>query len=239
MTPLILTLFVGLFILGGMVLGFCSKNNKKITLLSIGIAFGIIVSLMLLELFPEAYENLTADSKWKGIAMFLATMGIGLLLMSILDDFVPHHEHESKHHHKHKDDTCHQEHLNHIGILTTVALVLHNAIEGMTLFVSSLASMSSGYLLCVGIGLHNIPLGLLVAGTLTTKKETIITGFFLTISSFIGGIMMQLLLPIIDDFLVGLLIAFTLGMLIYIAFIELLGQISKVEIKNLVSSDVE
>lgn len=229
MNPLLLTLLVGLFILGGTLLGFYSKNNKTIVNLSIGIAFGVIVALMGMELIPEAYEKLNVNASWRAIVILITTALIGILVMNILDNFVPHHEHESHHDHKHKDDTCHNEHLSHIGILATIALVIHNIIEGMTLYVTAASSMSSGYLLCVGIGLHNIPLGLLIAGTLRTKKQTVITSLFLSLSTFVGGIIIYFISSVITDFMVGMFIAVTLGMLIYIAFIELLGQIIHTE----------
>ena len=97
-------MIVGLFILGGTLLGFCSKNNKNIINLAIGIAFGVIVALMALELAPEAYENLNVNAPWRAIVILITTALIGLLIMNILDNFVPHHEHESHHSHKHKDD---------------------------------------------------------------------------------------------------------------------------------------
>ncbi len=232
MNPLLLTLIVGLFILGGTLLGFFSKNNKMIINLSIGVAFGVIVSLMALELIPEAYENLNVNASWRAIVIMLTTAAIGLLLMNILDNFVPHHEHESHHEHKHKDDTCHNEHLSHIGILATIALVIHNIIEGMTLYVTAASSMNAGYLLCVGIGLHNIPLGLLIAGTLRTKRQTVVTSLFLSLSTFVGGLIIYFINSIITDFVVGMFISLTLGMLIYIAFVELLGQMIHTESKK-------
>ena len=233
MNPLLLTLIVGLFILGGTLLGFCSKNNKNIINLAIGIAFGVIVALMALELAPEAYENLNVNAPWRAIVILITTALIGLLIMNILDNFVPHHEHESHHAHKHKDDTCHNEHLSHIGILATIALVIHNVIEGMTLYVTAASSMNAGYLLCVGIGLHNIPLGLLIASTLRAKKQTVITSLFLSLSTFVGGIIIYFISSVITDFMVGMFIALTLGMLIYIAFVELLGQMIHSENKKI------
>lgn len=232
MNPLLLTLIVGLFILGGTLLGFYSKNNKTIVNLSIGVAFGVIVALMCMELIPEAYENLNVNESWRAIVIMITTALIGILIMNILDNFVPHHEHESHHSHKHKDDTCHNEHLSHIGILATVALVIHNVIEGMTLYVTAASSMNSGYLLCVGIGLHNIPLGLLIAGTLRTRKQTVVTSLFLSLSTFVGGLIMYFISSSITDFMVGMFIALTLGMLIYIAIIELLGQMIHTENKK-------
>ncbi len=233
MNALLLTLIVGLFILGGTLLGFCSKNNKTIINISIGVAFGVIVALMALELIPEAYENLNVNASWRAIVILITTAAIGVLVMNILDNFVPHHEHESHHDHKHKDDTCHNEHLSHIGILATIALVIHNVIEGMTLYVTATSSMNAGYLLCVGIGLHNIPLGLLIAGTLHTKKQIVVTSLFLSLSTFLGGIIIYFISSLVTDFVVGMFIALTLGMLIYIAFVELLGQMIHTENKKI------
>ncbi len=232
MQPLLLTLLVGMFILGGTLLGIYVKDNAKTIHFTIGLALGVIVALIFCELVPEAYEKLSMGIPWKSIVILMITAIIGILLMNILDSFVPHHEHESTHHHKHKDDTCHNAHLNHIGILATVALALHNLIEGMTLYITAHAELSAGYLLCVGIGLHNIPLGILIAGTLHTRKETIVTSLCLIFSSFVGGLMMHFISGGISDFVVGSLISLTIGMLIYIAFVELLGQILHSENKK-------
>lgn len=224
MSPLFLTLLVGLFILGGTVIGVYTTNNKKFVEFSIGGAFGVVISLIVLELVPEAYEHLKLSTNWRTVAMLIITIAIGFLIMNILDNFIPHHEHESKHEHRHKDDKCHDEHLGHVGILATLALLLHNFIEGMTLFATATASMSAGYLLCVGIGLHNIPMGIVVANTIKDKKRSYIAAFILIIASFIGGIAMNFLSPV-KDFVIGVLISLTIGMMIYLCFIELLNQI--------------
>ena len=126
MSPLFLTLLVGLFILGGTVIGVYTTNNKKFVEFSIGGAFGVVISLIVLELVPEAYEHLKLSTNWRTVAMLIITIAIGFLIMNILDKFIPHHEHESKHEHRHKDDKCHDEHLGHVGILATLALLLHN-----------------------------------------------------------------------------------------------------------------
>ena len=224
MNPLILTLLVGIFILIGTVIGIYTTNNKKFVDFSIGGAFGVIIALLLLELVPEAYEHLSLSSNFRTILMLVITVAIGFLLMNILDSFIPHHEHESSHEHKHKDDKCHDEHLSHVGVLATAALLLHNFIEGMTLYATATASMSTGYLLCVGIGLHNIPMGIVVANTMKGKKKSYIASILLILASFIGGLIMSVLSPV-NEFIIGILISLTIGMMIYLCFIELLNQI--------------
>lgn len=224
MNPLLLTLLVGIFILGGTLIGMYTTHNKKFVDFSIGGAFGVIIALIILELVPEAYEHLGLSETWRNIAMLLITIVIGFLAMNILDNFIPHHEHEDKHSHKHKDDTCHNEHLGHVGVLATVSLFLHNIIEGMTLFATATASMSAGYLLCVGIGLHNIPMGIMVANTMKSKKNSLIAAIALVLASLAGGIIMGMISPV-NEFIIGILISLTIGMMIYLCFVELLSQI--------------
>ena len=223
MNPLMLTLLVGIFILFGTLIGIYTTNKHKFVDFSIGGAFGVIVSLIVMELIPEAYEHLEFSSNVRTVIMLIIMSAVGFMLMQILDKFVPYHEHEDEHHHQHTDDTCHNEHLGHVGVLATTALFIHNLIEGMTLYATALSSIHAGYLLCVGIGLHNIPMGIVVANMLKDKKKSLIATFILIFSTFVGGIIMSVVSPL-NDFVIGILIALTLGMLIYLVTMELFGQ---------------
>ncbi len=135
---LLLTLLVGLFILIGSLCGLYFKNNNKFTDFSISIAFGVIVGLIILEILPESFEILSNEvGVFRSIFSILILILIGIIILKILDIFVPHHEHEMHHHHSHKNEKCHNEHLYHIGIVSSVAIVIHNLIEGMSLYLVS------------------------------------------------------------------------------------------------------
>ena len=171
LVALLLTLLVGLFILAGSFIGLNYKNNKKFTDFSISVAFGVIVSLILFEILPETYEVLNGQiGIIRTLVVIVILSLIGIVILKILDLFVPHHEHEAHHSHKHKNDKCHNEHLYHIGIVSSVAVIAHNLIEGMSLYLVSSTSLISGLLLCIGIGLHNIPMGLVISSTLTSSN---------------------------------------------------------------------
>ena len=62
---LLLTFFVGLFILIGTIFGLKLKENKKLIDISISVAFGVVFALISLELIPEVLEIL------------LESMGVG------------------------------------------------------------------------------------------------------------------------------------------------------------------
>ena len=226
---LLLTLFVGLFILVGSIIGLKYKNNSRLTDFSISIAFGVIISLILFEILPEAYEVLNEEiGTIRSIFTLLILILIGIVSLKILDLFVPHHGHEAHHHHEHLTTKCHNNHLHHIGIVSSIAVIFHNIIEGMSLYLVSSSSITSGLLLCLGIGLHNIPMGLVITSTLLasnySRQKALKISLIVSISTFIGGFFM-FILGGVSELTEGILLGFTLGMLIYIAVFELAHQI--------------
>lgn len=239
---LLLTLLVGLFIFIGSLCSIYFKNNKKFTDFSICVAFGVIVSLIALEILPESLEILSEQiGVVRGIFSIIILCLIGIIVLKILDLFVPHHEHESHHKHKHSNENCHNEHLYHIGIISSVAVIIHNLIEGMSLYLVSSSNIVSGLLLCIGIGLHNIPMGLVIATTLSSsnysKKKILNISLLVSISTFIGGFIM-FLLGGVDELVEGVLVGLTLGMLIYISIFELLHQIYHMKNKKIVITGI-
>lgn len=85
-----LTLTVGIFILIGSLIIVFTKNNQKIVNFSISLAFTVMIGLVFLELFPEAIEHLNNVIYVLGFAI------LGILLLKLLDYFIPHHEHNEK-----------------------------------------------------------------------------------------------------------------------------------------------
>lgn len=234
---LLLTLLVGLFILVGSFIGLNYKNNKKITNFSISVAFGVIISLILLEILPETFEVLNEQvGIIRSILAIIILSLIGIVALKILDLFVPHHEHDAHHKHKHNNDKCHNEHLFHIGIISSVAVIAHNLIEGMSLYLVSSTSLLSGILLCIGIGLHNIPMGLVISSTLTSsnfsKDKALKISLLVSLSTFVGGVFM-FILGGVNELVEGILLGLTLGMLIYISIFELYHQIYHMKNKKI------
>ena len=166
-TALLLTLGVGLFIVIGAIIVFITKNNERIINLSISMAFGVMIALVFSELIPEAFELMENDNKFLTVLTVIVFSILGVLILKCLDMFVPHHEHN--HHDKHGD----LENLEHIGLVSSVALLIHNLIEGMALYGTALSSINLGLMLCIGIGLHNIPMGLVVASTFYKSNKSI------------------------------------------------------------------
>ena len=237
LVALFLTLVVGLFILVGSIIGLKYKNNKRFTDFSISIAFGVIISLILFEVLPETFEVLNGQvGVVRAILALLILSLIGIVGLKILDLFVPHHEHEAHHTHKHSNDNCHNEHLYHIGIISSVGIIAHNLLEGMSLYLVAKTSLISGLLLCIGIGLHNIPMGLVISSTLTSNKfsknKILKISLIVSIATFVGGLFM-FILGGVNELVEGILLGLTLGMLIYISIFELFHQIYHMKNKKI------
>lgn len=237
LVALLLTLIVGLFILVGSFIGLNYKDNKKFTDFSISVAFGVMISLILFEILPETFEILNGEvGIVRTIIVIIILSLIGIVALKILDLFVPHHEHDAHHKHKHNSDKCHNEHLFHIGIISSIAVIAHNLIEGMSLYLVSSTNLISGILLCIGIGLHNIPMGLVISSTLTTsdqsKNKTLKISLIVSLATFIGGIFM-FILGGVNELVEGILLGLTLGMLIYISIFELFHQIYHMKNKKI------
>lgn len=225
---LITTLLLGIFIVIGALIALLANKKSKVVEFSIGLAFGVIVTLIVTDLLPEIFETLG----FRYIYVWLIGMVAGFLILKILDNFIPdHHEHKMS-----KEES--NENLVHIGVMTSLALVLHNIIEGMAVYSSCLSDASFGIALTLGIGFHNIPLGMVISSSFyhSTKnfKKTIITVLIVSLSTFLGGFVMYLLkLTEISSMLLGVLLSLTLGMLIFIVIDELLPRISDIKNKKI------
>lgn len=223
MYGLLFTLALGLFIVIGAIIVFLTKNNNKFLEFSISLAFGVMVMLIITDLIPEAYEHMEMDrSKTEAIFLVIGFSLLGFLALKVLDLFVPDHDE----HTVGKEDI---KHLNHIGLVSSIALILHNIIEGMAIYTTVLNSFKAGIFMSIGVGLHNIPLGMAITSAFDkgspSRKKTFLWLSMISISTFFGGIVTMLLSHFINDLLLGILLSVTLGMLLYISFMELLPKV--------------
>ena len=154
---LLLAFIVGLFFLVGIIFLKYVKNEDKWISFSIALAFVVMINLLLFDLLPELIEQ-------KNIYLIIPAI-IGFSFFILLDKLIPHH-----HEHGKKE---HELHLNHIGIITILALFLHNFIEGFTLYNITITNITSGILMMISISLHNIPLGFQIGTHICNDKKSI------------------------------------------------------------------
>lgn len=216
---LLITLIAGLFFLIGVMIALVSKNNKQIINFSMGMCFTVLIMLVALDIIPETLELFKKNQ----ILWIAGGILVGLGLLLVLDAVVPHHDH-----YEHQKDHAH--HLIHIGIMTLVALVIHNVIEGMSIYGVAKTSLKTGIIYALGVGLHNIPFGMgltMIFNETKSKLKMWLAIFVLTISTFIGGLLIYCFSNVLTDFLLGLILSVTIGMIIYLLIWELLVEIKE------------
>jgi ZIP family zinc transporter len=229
---LFFTLAIGLFIVLGSIIVFVTKNNNKFIHFSISLAFGVMGALVVLELLPETFELIGENySQSITIALVVGFALVGVLGLKLIDHFIPDHHV----HHDEKKDT--KDNFFHIGLISSIALILHNIIEGMAVYSSLTSSLSLGVLVSIGVGLHNIPMGMVITSTFykanNNIRKTMFMIFIISISTFVGGLIMYFNSGfLINDTILGILLSITMGMLIYIIIFELLPHIIHSENKK-------
>ncbi|MDO5393701.1 MAG: ZIP family metal transporter [Mycoplasmatota bacterium] len=226
---LLTTLLLGLFIIIGALIAFLIKRKERVVDFSLGLAFSVIIMLIITDMLPEIIEHLGT----KHIYLFIIFTVLGFGLLKLLDHFIPDHDDDGK------MDTAQEkkENLVHIGIITSCALVLHNIIEGMAVYSAVISNTSLGIAITLGIGFHNIPLGMVIAGTFHQSKETlsktILSIIAVSLSSFVGGLILFFLnLTAVSSIVLGILLSLTLGMLLFIAISELYPRLHALKNKK-------
>ena len=115
-----------------------------------------------------------------------------------------------------------------VGILSMIAIILHNVPEGIVTFISTTRNISLGISLAIAIALHNIPEGISIGIPIyyATKSEKKAIGYtFLSAMSepFGAGLTYFFLVPFINNLVLGFLFSFVAGIMIQISMLELLS----------------
>lgn len=213
---LFITFVLGAFVLVGAVVAGLAKDEERIREASIAVALGAILVLLVLDLAPEALEGVDVI----GWPLTIVAAAVGFLLLVLLDRFLP--ESPGTGHRAHVDSSA-----LHISIVTTIALSVHNVIEGMSVYGVATQSLSTALMLAFGIGIHNLPMGMIVYSGVrgeSALRRGVVMGAAV-LSTFIGGLIMFALGTNVNEDIVSFMLALTIGLLLYIVTCELLPHV--------------
>jgi ZIP family zinc transporter len=117
--------------------------------------------------------------------------------------------------------------LHRMGLLTALAIGLHNLPEGLATFVAAVDDPSLGAALAVAIAIHNIPEGICVTIPIYystgNRNKAFLWAFLSGLSELVGAAIGWALLSVfVSGFIYGALFGLVAGMMIYISFYELL-----------------
>jgi len=208
-------------------------KKPKITYLSfsLGLSAGVMIYISFMELLPEALQ---AVGQFWGLAVFF----IGIASIALIDLIVP--EPENPHEYEGLDEPMarrapptsggagrENKQLMRTGLLTALAIGVHNFPEGLATFASALSDVRLGVFIAMAIAIHNVPEGIAVSVPIFyatgNKNKAFFYSFLSGLSEPAGaGIGYLILLPFLTPAVLSAVLAFIAGVMIYISLDELL-----------------
>ncbi|MCP4214013.1 MAG: zinc transporter ZupT [bacterium] len=233
-----LTLFAGLSTgIGSAVAFFAKRTNTKLLSVSLGLSAGVMIYVSFVELFVEADHALVGalgetKGHWATVGAFFG----GILLIALVDKFVPSFENPHELHDVEEMDEAKRpadfKKLYRMGIMTAVAIAIHNFPEGLASFISALKDIKLGIPIAVAIAIHNIPEGIAVSVPIYyatgSRKKAFLYSFLSGLAEPVGALVGYLILmPFINDTVFGILFAGVAGIMVFISLDELLPAAEK------------
>jgi ZIP family zinc transporter len=242
-----LTLFAGLSTgIGSAIAFFTKKSNYKFLSFSLGFSAGVMIYVSMIEIFFEAQSTLVNNlgavkGQWITVAAFFS----GMFLMGIIDRLIPSSENPHELHTVEEINNDNQDKSHHIeqiekrekaiknnklmrtGIFTALAIAIHNFPEGLATFIAAFKEPKIATAIAIAVAIHNIPEGIAVSVPIYyaagSRKKAFFYSFLSGLSEPIGALVGYLILmPFINDTLMGVVFALVAGIMVFISLDELL-----------------
>ncbi|HRV99825.1 MAG TPA: zinc transporter ZupT, partial [Aminobacteriaceae bacterium] len=119
-----------------------------------------------------------------------------------------------------------------MGILTALAIAIHNFPEGLATFTAALTDPNLGIAIAVAIAIHNIPEGIAVSVPIYyatgSRRKAFNYSFLSGVSEPIGALLAWLVLaPFLSGALFGVIFASVAGIMVFISVDQLLPAARK------------
>lgn len=214
----LLTLLAGLSTMIGYLIIYIKKDNHdKIIASSLAFASGVMISTSILDLIPESIKLLSENvSRTSTILLCFLGLFLGIIISMIINYYIP----DTPKINSNKS-------LYRIGLISMIAIIMHNIPEGIATFMASSSNTSLGISLTLAIAMHNIPEGISISVPIYYSTENKKTAFIYTLISalsepfgailaiiFLKNIMTNTILAIIFSLIGGIMLEISLRVLL-------------------------
>lgn len=206
-------------LIGGILLLFSKKWRRTLEENSIPFAAGVLLTITLVGLFPEAVELIGESTYTIVLITFITAYTFERLFFGI-----HHHEHK-EHEHKHKSAV----------IFVIVGDTIHNLIDGIAIGASFIVAPGLGLITAISTFLHEVPheigdFGILLhAGW--KNKQIIIVNVISAAVTVVGAFSVIRFSQ--NQNLIGMLLAVSGGIFLYLGASDFLPRISQEKAGNL------
>lgn len=241
-----LTTIVGLSMgLGSLLSFFVKETNKKFLALSLSFSAGIMIYVSFMAILPEGMELIEEAMGEHGNFIALGAFFGGMLITAIVEKLVHKfgghyhgHDHDNGHHHDHEHHHEHHHHeeghLSKLGLMSAIAIAIHNLPEGLAIFTAGLKDITVAVPIAAAVVLHNIPLSIAISVPIYystgSKKKAFLYSLLVGLCQPFGAIMGYLILSrFFNDMVFGVLFSIVAGIMIFVSLDELLPASQKYE----------
>jgi len=219
---LFLTLFAGLATgVGGLVVLFSNPSNKRFLAVCLSFSAGVMLYISFAEILFKGFEVLEYEfAEGVGLAVGTAAFFVGIAVIALVDRLVPHGTDRGG--------------LNRTGMMSALAIAIHNFPEGFLTFVAAMYDPALGIAVAAAIALHNIPEGIAMASPIYygtgNKKKAVLVAAASGLTEPLGGLLAWFLMRnLFDDMGIafGISFAFVSGIMVFVALHQLLPAAKK------------
>ena len=215
MVPFFITFLAGCSTLIGFLFVYLKDQSNRILVSSLAFASGVMFLISISDLIPSSFSSISQVYYIiPAILICSVFVIVGVLLSMIIDKYLP-------------DNSYQNSNLYRVGMISMIAIMLHNIPEGIATFLTSNHDLKLGITLAIALALHNIPEGISVAVPIYystgSKKKAFIYTFVSGMSEFLGAVIASIfLVGFSNDFFMGCLYAIIAGIMMHISIYELL-----------------
>lgn len=148
------------------------RTHLRFLSVSMGFSAGVMLYVSFVEIVAKSADLLVAaygekQGSWLNLIWFFG----GILLILAIDHLLPSESHPHDHHRQQQTDSGpaellpspHEVRLMRMGMMTAIAIGIHNFPEGLATFLAALDDPAVGMMIALAIALHNIPEGISVS----------------------------------------------------------------------------
>ena len=246
---LLLTLIAGAATgIGGALVLFKKKLSSNFLAGALGVSAGVMIFISLTELFPEAQAEIASIGSLKyGESLVLLAFFAGMGIITLIDFLIPEYENPHEASGLSLDaktaavgvleQTGNEKALQRLGIMSALAIAVHNFPEGIASFIGALNDPQMGAGITFAIAIHNIPEGIAVAIPIyyatKSKGKALLYATLSGLSEVFGALLCLAVTVIFGVEITGggpvfpLILAAVAGIMIYISLDELLPTAEK------------
>ena len=214
-TNLIIPIIASISTLIGIIPTYFSKEKQETIInKSLSFSLGIMLTLSIISLIPEAFSYQTEINIPNTIILLIYII-LGIILSQIIDYYL--------------NTIISNNNLYKLGIISIIAMIIHNIPEGITTYLITKENFSLGLKLSIAITLHNIPEGISIAIPIYYSTKSRIKAFILTLfsslSELIGSLIALLFIKDTNPLIMAFILSITAGIMIQISLYEIYPNI--------------